>query len=813
MNPIMGTALDLRLLVFTSCFLLSCSSYDEQGTNNSFTVSAFTYSDIRLKPYDWRYIRVDLPHWFASLSISLKSDVNFDKSMIPMICLRDGSPPLPDATNTSLKASDLFSNGSVGGLQNLSNVEHCHLLQKNMMVKLTNEQISPGVWYVGLFNGIGPVRTQSKMIIRGPTYSISANVSVEGCTTSTIWGPYCNQTVDPLRCDISGVYKQTKYLLDVNMHNQTVESFVGCRSSYESACHRDGEPKIYSLEVVGTAAQLTIMATNISFNETNAANKTENTSGIVLMCYARHDAIPLTSLHDYSSDISQAPLVINSPKVGRWFFSIQPIYQSEVHGKMQDVNVNADLCYSMEWQVIQCPIGKAGPNCTWQKYVLQTILRKNPSVPFESYYLPIDEKISLESANFPLEPLLSNFSFGDQLDNVWTYFLLDIPHGAAGGNMHVQLKSDIKLEYQIYARFGGLPSKDTWDYYYANRTSNSNASMFFKLYDSSEKGANFYILYVKEGTWSFGLRHGNPSKHQTTMSISIERCPKQCSSHGTCQNVVDASGLTLYSYCSCDRNHGGFDCSVEIVSREGHIWQSIALISSNAAALLPAFWALRKKEFAEWVLFTSSGISSGLYHACDVGTWCALSFHVLQFMDFWLSFMAVVSTFVYLAAIDEVSRRAIHTCVSILTALMAATGATRSANIIIVIAIGGLGLFIGWLVEFSTTHRSISWSTGFCLNIIDGWRGWVRNLIKTLFKRFHWVFVLLGFIALSMAAISWKLESSESYWIWHSLWHVTIYTSSFFFLCSKVMSVDTRNHERSDGDYALTRQDSFPRVG
>jgi hypothetical protein len=50
---------------------------------------------------------------------------------------------------------------------------------------------------------------------------------------------------------------------------------------------------------------------------------------------------------------------------------------------------------------------------------------------------------------------------------------------------------------------------------------------------------------------------------------------------------------------------------------------------------------------------------------------------MFQFMDFRLSFMAVVSTFVYLATIDEVFKRAIHTAVAILTALMAATKATR----------------------------------------------------------------------------------------------------------------------------------------
>lgn len=36
------------------------------------------------------------------------------------------------------------------------------------------------------------------------------------------------------------------------------------------------------------------------------------------------------------------------------------------------------------------------------------------------------------------------------------------------------------------------------------------------------------------------------------------------------------------------------------------------------------------QALAEWIVFTTSGISSGLYHACDVGTWCALSFNVLQ---------------------------------------------------------------------------------------------------------------------------------------------------------------------------------------
>ncbi|KAG8663770.1 uncharacterized protein LOC110611039 isoform X1 [Manihot esculenta] len=795
----------LSLFFLFSCLFSRSLSINDQGLSNTFTISSFRYPKSEVKPYDLRYIRVDLPPWFSSLSIEVESDVELDaksiskvpKSTLPMICFRDGSPPLPDVLNSSIVELGPLSNASFEGLKG-QNVQ-CYPMQKNILVELTNEQISPGVWYLGLFNGIGPTRSQSKMIVRSPDYSFSANVSVEGCTTSTMWGQYCNQTINSLSCFLSDSYNST-------------ENMVSCKN-FQTFCHGEGEVKVYLLEILGVAEQLTIMALNASLS-TTVSNNTLKASGTNLTYYVRHGAMPSMALHDYSGDIHKAPLVIHSPKVGRWFIAVVPDLSKEVSGSQ---NSSIQVCYSITWQVDQCPLGKAGLNCTSERYVLQTVLRRDSS-PFESYYLPVSGKVSPDSANFPLEPLSSNATNGGESDNSWTYFLLSIPRGAAGGNIHVRVTSDTKINYEIYARVGGSPSLDNWDYYYANRTRSSDGSAFFLLYNSSEEKIDFYILYVQEGTWTFGLRHLNTtsstSDDQTIMSISVERCPRRCSSHGECKVALDASGLTSYSFCSCDRTHGGFDCSIEIVSHRGHIQQSIALIASNAAAVLPAYWALRQKAFAEWVLFTSSGISSGLYHACDVGTWCALSFSVLQFMDFWLSFMAVVSTFVYLTTIGEAYKRTIQIVVAILTALMAITKATRSSNIIIVMSIGALGLLIGWLIEFSTHFRSFSFSSEFCLNVPARWqtiRGWFNNLLKTLWRRFRWGFVLAGFTALAMAAISWKLESSESYWIWHSLWHVTIYSSSFFFLCSKVDTVNSENQRSPDGNYALTRQDSFAR--
>ncbi|KAI9109979.1 hypothetical protein K1719_019020 [Acacia pycnantha] len=189
--------------------------------------------------------------------------------------------------------------------------------------------------------------------------------------------------------------------------------------------------------------------------------------------------------------------------------------------------------------------------CVMHKEEDKTFLRRG-STPFESFYLSIGP-VPLDSANFPLQPLLSNSSRIGEPDSTWTYFLLDIPSGAAGGNIHIRLSSDSKISYEVYARFGGLPSLDNWDYYYANKTRRSDPSMFFiVLYESSDDKIDFYIIYAREGTWGFGLRHLNTSivssKGQTDMSLSLERCPRRCSSHGSCKFSFDASGLTSYRF-------------------------------------------------------------------------------------------------------------------------------------------------------------------------------------------------------------------------------------------------------------------------
>ncbi|XP_074263343.1 uncharacterized protein LOC141586110 isoform X2 [Silene latifolia] len=774
------------------------------------------YMNIYLFP-GWQFLlifcfAVDLPPWFSSLSLALESDVDLtprevekiSKEKLPLVCFRDGSLPLPDFPKNAVDHLDLsyFSNETVRTIEGREDAERCYPLQKQIFLKLTNEQITPGVWFVGVFNGVGAMRTQAKMVSRGTPVSFSANVSVEGCVLANLWGQFCNQSITALSCSES----HSNYNSPSDSSIRVVDD-VACRSSVQDSCLGNNNTIVYSLEVIGTPDHMSISATDINLNGTVKVGQ------YGLMSYARYGAIALAAIHDYSGDLSKGPLVIPLPKMGTWYITILLFNTTKGLDGLQDNS--ATVCYSLDWQVSKCPFGKAGPNCSSNLYTLQTVPRQNP-FPFESYYVPPDGDV--RSGNFPLEPLLTNSSLEGMLGETWTYFVLDIPRGAAGGNLHFKLISDKKVGFEIYLRYGSLPSVNVRDYYYINSTNNSDGTSFFDLSNSTKNPVDFYILYAQEGTWSFGLKHlystDTAPFEQAKMSVSLERCPKGCSGHGSCQNFVDESGLTIYSFCTCDKTHGGIDCSIELVTQQGHKWQSISLIASNAAAILPAYWALRKKAYAEWVIYTSSGISSALYHACDVGAWCVLKFTVLQFMDFWLSFMAVISTFVYLTAIDEASKRTIHAALSILTALMAITGATRSANLWLVIVIGATGLLIGWLIEFSTKYRSLSFSTGFCLSALYSWdtiRTSLHNVIKLLRERFRWGFMLGGFIALSMAAISWKLETSINYWIWHSIWHVSIYTSSFLFLCSKVIpsTTNTDNQRPQTGNYELSRQDSI----
>lgn len=186
---------------------------------------------------------------------------------------------------------------------------------------------------------------------------------MEGCTIPTMLGQFCNQTVNMLSCNDG--YNLTGIGLHNELYKGMENNAIACRDAKGMVCHED-EPKIYVLDVMGIADELFIAVANLTFNQTQPSNITRNLS---LLCYARHGSIPLKAVYDFSSDLSKAPLVINFPKPGRWYITIQSI---DISNKSEAV-VRGSLrtCYLLIWQVFQCPLGKAGLNCTFERYNLQ----------------------------------------------------------------------------------------------------------------------------------------------------------------------------------------------------------------------------------------------------------------------------------------------------------------------------------------------------------------------------------------------------------------------------------------------------------
>lgn len=200
-----------------------------------------------------------------------------------------------------------------------------------------------------------------------------------------MWGRYCNQTINPLFCTPSSGYNFAQEdVSEAKLFNQTINN-VFCQNSLGTSCHGDGEPKVYTLDIMGVAEELNITAMNVRLNVT-PSNTTSNSNGIDLLCFARHGAIPSATLHDYSINLSKSPLVIRSPRVGRWYITLLPVNLSKDLGGVQDGNMS--VCYSMESKVLECSLGKAGSNCIWEKYILQVGLLVNVfSVPMKFYFV------------------------------------------------------------------------------------------------------------------------------------------------------------------------------------------------------------------------------------------------------------------------------------------------------------------------------------------------------------------------------------------------------------------------------------------
>lgn len=205
-------------------------------------------------------------------------------------------------------------------------------------------------------------------ISRGSPYSFTANVSVEGCVTSNLWGQFCNQSIRALSCSQFNADPLTNESV-ADLNDRTTNHVVSCGNYVEYTCLGDNGTRVYSLEVIGIVERLTFSATNIRLNKTSSVNNADKFGTSAIMCYARYGSIALATMHDFSGDISKGSLIVPLPKIGRWYITIAAVNLTVGFDVVQ--NSVSRVCYSLVWQVAECPLGKAGFNCSSEIYTLQ----------------------------------------------------------------------------------------------------------------------------------------------------------------------------------------------------------------------------------------------------------------------------------------------------------------------------------------------------------------------------------------------------------------------------------------------------------
>ncbi|CAK9210599.1 unnamed protein product [Sphagnum troendelagicum] len=778
------------------------AEYDDPLSSS--VVNALNYPNLKVGPYNWKYFQVEVVDAFSVFKIELSrnwmvaKEDNWIETKVPLICFRLGGPPLPNTIWETIEEAAM----ATGRVQNVSGKGQCAWFHNSTLIYLSNMQVVAGVWYIGVFSNSNPSRFQSKMISRGKTFTFGLHVIVLKCNSPILRGPNCNITVTQLcsNLPIDHLYTTSWHPSDGSLHEELkhhdLKPLSGSSIQDHSAFLNDanwvvlkdqniqpGEWKYYSLDVPQYYLKLDIITvvSPMAFKSDMGLNK--------LYQSTRYGALPEQSQDQMH--LSLNALTIDVPKHGLWYIGVFNPVGEDFMGMIN---------FNLYWRLESCNTKTQGAECKPTLIPLERKLMETAyESPFDSYYTLIGKPVSYFQW-VPVEILNCLKSLPIALNNNtchenWTYFLIVVPKGTSGAVLSIQLRHTWTSITDVYIRFEGIPTNEIWDF--STTTLEFQSSNVFE-----RRKQSLDVVFPIEGMWCLGVQsqiNDNSTLEKDTntnggahIQVTIHGCLNGCSGHGSCQTTNEASQLHFFSYCHCDATHGGHDCSLLLLlpfEQMVHIW---ALVGSNLAAILPSMWAFHHHAYSEWVTYTLSGVTSAIYHSCDAGGWCALSYDTLQFLDFWLSFLAVVMTCVYIASFAHSIKGAFQMGATIIAAAFTKENATSAWNVLLVVLIGMAGLVIGWAMEcWHLQHRIPSWlqiSTMAPLRgVLRVWEAMHRQAEEFLGKmrgRFHWVYLIVGLTILTLAGLSWLLETDDTYWIWHSLWHVCIYTSAFVILSS-----------------------------
>ena len=278
------------------------------------------------------------------------------------------------------------------------------------------------------------------------------------------------------------------------------------------------------------------------------------------------------------------------------------------------------------------------------------------------------------------------------------------------------------------------------------------------------------------------------------LSIAIRRCPNNCSLKGIClHHLADYEALFI-SACHCQLGMQGIDCSERtmMTTHEIELKHTLLLTLSNAAFLPCTVLAAYQKYFIEAFLYFALCFFSTFYHACDQASTvklCILPYETLQYGDFLFSISSLWFTLLTISVLPE-----------------------KTLSFLQVFGIMLLSIVVSY-DRFSKLAFLIPFAVGFLITI-DGW--WMKSKeIKCVYpgkKNLLYLGLPALLCAFTSLCLNTFVQTSNNYFIVHSLWHVLLGVAMFLLLCLKISAAGICVSSEADRTRIVDDEDQHDRV-
>ncbi|EQC34396.1 hypothetical protein SDRG_08166 [Saprolegnia diclina VS20] len=396
-------------------------------------------------------------------------------------------------------------------------------------------------------------------------------------------------------------------------------------------------------------------------------------------------------------------------------------------------------------------------------------------------------------------------------------FVVDVPAMYAGAAMTLQLASkNLTNDGTIYIRANGLPSPTLFDYRFSIAAATPMDDPTLRPYNPQappplafpllkamdDEDAVFWqlppIVFPKVDAIWYILLVPPPSPPNSSYAVALNMaslaCPPEyaCSNRGTCLVKTSYQGLS-YGRCACHYGYGGRQCEVSIYSTSERLGRSWLLLGSNAAIVPAGVFSWRRKLYVEAVLFFGLGIISALYHACDLEIFCLLPYPFLQAMDFAFTFNAILLGFIHLSGAFKHVKAAMQVFVLVSLVFMTSYDATSMRNWLVIGVVCACQFIGSWTYYLTLAAQRLGCSLPSALK---------RFLLNS--DNFEYRYLVLGFLLFGGAFGCFFAEVGTSYWLIHSLWHLTAMSSACTFMalrkniryrCVGADGVDVLSHD------------------